>query len=412
MASKKHPKHPIVLRFEGIDPGDIGGYEAHRYRKGGDLGHIDREKPKPRLLIGTETWADEARAEIKLMKLETFAAELADLDRRKRRKEIEKRRIEGPRDPWRASRHGPMRELILTANKEWFEQTESSDVEFSTSKEELFEKRAVDWLKEHFGNDVIHARADLDEQAYHIHAVIMPRANVQKYGTECRLLQPSIHPLIKDYEAAQDSVGEWFSEIGLARGQRHKQAIRDALNDGRKPPANPRHVRPAAWRAKQERKLAEKEATLEARQREVVEREEQAEEIIAFGEAVATGGIDENGQPTTPAQQTDKTASPTPARNSSLGFTIARKAYRMAMKRLRGKATEEAERKARVKVAKEVAEIKAADDVIVEIGKQLPEGMRARIAKVRRKLTARIMRLDPNMKGRFEGPVSGGDDTR
>lgn len=35
MASKKHP---VVLRFEGMDPTDIGGYEAHRYRKGGDLG--------------------------------------------------------------------------------------------------------------------------------------------------------------------------------------------------------------------------------------------------------------------------------------------------------------------------------------------------------------------------------------
>ncbi|GGM00327.1 hypothetical protein GCM10011534_22690 [Pseudooceanicola nanhaiensis] len=42
MASKKHP---VVLRFEGMDPRDIGGYEAHRYRKGGDLGHIDRNKP-------------------------------------------------------------------------------------------------------------------------------------------------------------------------------------------------------------------------------------------------------------------------------------------------------------------------------------------------------------------------------
>jgi len=409
MASKKHP---IVLRFEGMGPDDIGGYEAHRYRRGGDLGHVDRKKPKPRLLIGTDTWAEEAQAEIKLMKLETFAAELADLDRRKRRKEIEKRRIEGPRDPWRASRHGPMRELILTANKEWFEQTESSDVEFSTSKEELFEERAVAWLRENFGDDVIHARADLDEQAYHIHAVIMPRATVKKYGTECRVLQPSVHPLIKDYEAAQDSVGEWFSGIGLARGQRHKQAIRDALNDGRKPPASPRHVRPAVWRAKQERKLSEKEAALETRQREVSEREEQADEIIAFGEAVAAGRIDENGQPTTPAQQSEKAPSPTPARKSSLGFAIARKAYRMAMKHLRGKAAAEAKRKARAALAKEVAEIKAADDVIVEIGQQLPEGVRARIAKVRRKLTARIMKLDPTTKGRFGGPVSGSHDNR
>ena len=30
----------------------------------------------------------------------------------------------------------------------------------------------------------IHARADRDEQAYHIHAVIMPRTTVRKYGTD------------------------------------------------------------------------------------------------------------------------------------------------------------------------------------------------------------------------------------
>ena len=83
MASKEYP---VGLRFEGMDPSDIGGYEAHRYRKGGDLGHIDRNMPRPRRLIGTETWAAEARAEIELMKLGTFAAELADLDRRNRRR--------------------------------------------------------------------------------------------------------------------------------------------------------------------------------------------------------------------------------------------------------------------------------------------------------------------------------------
>ena len=184
MASKKYP---VVLRFEGMDPSDIGGYEAHRTRRGGDLGHVDPDKPAPRRLLGTETWAQEALAEIALMKIQTFAAELDDLDRRNRRKDLAKRNIEGPRDPWRASRHGPMRELILTANKEWFEHTETSDEMFNTAREQQFEKRAVEWLKDNFGDDVIHARADIDEQAYHIHAVIMPRATVRKYGTECRV---------------------------------------------------------------------------------------------------------------------------------------------------------------------------------------------------------------------------------
>jgi hypothetical protein len=82
------------------------------------------------------------------------------------------------------------------------------------------------------------------------------------------------------------------------------------------------------------------------------------------------------------------------------------------MKRLRGKAEAEAERRARAKVAKEVAEIKAADDVIVEIAQQLPGRIRAKIAKVRCKLSAQIMQLDPTTKGRSGGPVSGDGDRR
>ncbi|WP_099824091.1 plasmid recombination protein [Oceaniglobus indicus] len=400
MASKKYP---VVLRFEGMNPSDIGGYEAHRYRKGGDLGHIDRNKPAPRRLHGNSTWAQEAVAEIELMKVETFAAELEDLDRRNRRKDLAKRRIEGPRDPWRASRHGPMRELILTANKEWFEQTESSDVEFSNAQEDRFEERAMEWLLENFGDDLIHARADTDEQAYHIHAVIMPRATAKKYGTECRVLQPSIHPLIKDYEAAQDSVGEWFSEIGLVRGERRKQAIRDALNDGRTPPINPRHVRPAEWRAKEEKRLAEKAAEVELRERDVVEREEDAATLMAFADAVSAGEIEADGR----AVETDDTASKPPSKkplsSASRGFAAARAAFRAAAKRLRATADAKAERQARERVAAEIAEIKAADAVILDIVRHIPTAQRQKIAQVRRQLTAKIMALDPRSKGRSKG---------
>ncbi|MCG7630594.1 plasmid recombination protein [Epibacterium sp. MM17-32] len=408
MASKKYP---VVLRFEGMDPSDIGGYEAHRYRKGGDLGHIDRNKPTPRRLIGSETWAEEARAEIELINVETFAAELEDLDRRNRRKDLEKRRLEGPRDPWRASRHGPMRELILTANKDWFEQTETSDVEFSTSREELFEERAVAWLRDNFGDDVIHARADLDEQAYHIHAVVMPRATVRKYGTECRVLQPSIHPLIKDYEAAQDSVGEWFSEIGLVRGEKRKQAIRDALNDGRTPPINPRHVRPAEWRAKEEKRLAEKAAEVETRERDVVAREDDAASVLVFAHAVAAGEIDTDGRPVESADANRPTQTQ-PVKKTTLGFAAARKAFRAVAKRLGARAEEKARREAQEHIASEVAEISAADEIILEIARAFSQDQRNRIATIRRSLTAKIMALDPRSKGRSDAQKSSPNSRR
>ncbi|MBN9675957.1 plasmid recombination protein [Salipiger bermudensis] len=409
MAEKNHP---VVLRFEGMMPGDIAGYEAHRYRKGGDLGHILPDRPKPRRLIGSETWAQEALAEIELMKFETFAAELVDLDRRKRRKEIRQRRMEGPRDPWRASRHGPMREVILTANKEWFEHTESSDELFSTARERRFEDLAVAWLRENFGDDVIHARADLDEQAFHIHAVIMPRATVQKYGKKCAVLQPSVHPLIKDYEAAQDSVGAWFSEIGLVRGERRKQAIRDALNDGRTPPAKRRHVRPAEWRAREERRLAEKAASLEVRERDVAAREEDAEAVLAYADAVSAGEIDESGRPIDRDSSSDNPSSIPPDGKTSFGFVAARKAFRAAAKRIRAGAEAYALRKARKLVDADIAEIKKADELIVEIAQSLPVQQRARIAEIRRRLTARLMALDPRTKGRSRGPDTGSDAPR
>lgn len=110
-----------------------------------------------------------------------------------------------------------MREVILTANKDWF----AGDLsiffgESESQREKAFGEYAVAWLKEHFGDDVIHARADRDEAAYHIHAVIMPRAKVEIAKPKAKtptasatrwMLQPSIHPMIEDYEAAQDSVG-------------------------------------------------------------------------------------------------------------------------------------------------------------------------------------------------------------
>ncbi len=36
--------YPVVLRFEGLYPHHLAGYEAHRLRKGGDLSHVDRSR--------------------------------------------------------------------------------------------------------------------------------------------------------------------------------------------------------------------------------------------------------------------------------------------------------------------------------------------------------------------------------
>jgi len=107
-------KYPVVLRMAGLFPADLSGFECHRTRKGGDLGHVDAKRSHlNRRLIGSEDWSREVREEIQEMAQENFANELDRLKARRRKAELHKRITEGPRDPWRATRHGPLREVIL-----------------------------------------------------------------------------------------------------------------------------------------------------------------------------------------------------------------------------------------------------------------------------------------------------------
>ncbi|QPH53971.1 hypothetical protein [Pontivivens ytuae] len=37
-------EYPIVMRMAGLWPENIGGYERHRMRQGGDLGHVETHR--------------------------------------------------------------------------------------------------------------------------------------------------------------------------------------------------------------------------------------------------------------------------------------------------------------------------------------------------------------------------------
>jgi hypothetical protein len=154
-------------------------------------------------LIGSVNWAEEVHDEISEMRMKNFAIELRGLEKRRHKSQIARRLAEGPRDQWRSTRHGPLRDVILIANGKWFE------------------------------GDCVHARANRDEEVYHIHAVILPRARTTDGQ---RMLQPSKHGLIRHYEAGQDSVGAWFAaaDINLKRGERRKQQNGDALEHNAK----------------------------------------------------------------------------------------------------------------------------------------------------------------------------------
>ncbi|MDX5382685.1 MAG: plasmid recombination protein [Rhodobacterales bacterium] len=416
--------YPIVLRFAGLSPDNLRRLEMHAKRDGGDVGHCDpakREAQKnAKPLIGDEDWISKTLGKIHEMRMCNFADELDALEKRNRRKDLQRRVIEGPHDPWRPTRHGPLREVILTVNKEWFaaDPVQFFDHDFKTAnREALFQRRALDWLRKEFGEDVVYARADRDEAAYHIHAVIMPQVEVEitrrdlKTGqvrviAKRQMLQPSKHAIIEDYEKAQDSVGEWFAPLGLVRGERHKEAFRKAIKAGKEPPKKRVHVRTAEWRRKEEirldtkaKDLDRKEAELELKKCLVIEREGEAESIISYADRVARGEVDPEADADKPSQQAPSKSIASPAHDR------ARKVFVAALKRLRIGERSRAEKAAAARLAEGFDEIKKAQAAIMKIANVLPTQLRETIAASIRSLSGAIMRLerfDPSIERRLK----------
>jgi len=408
-------------------PHQLGGYEAHRMRNGGDLSHVDTARSHlNERLIGEPDWAERAKAEIGEMAMTNYAAELASLEKRNRRKTIKRRIVEGPKAPWRSTRHGPLREVILTANAEWFDAGEGFFAgEDGNAREEAFQERAKAWLLQNFGDDVIHARADRDEQAYHIHAVIMPRATVVMdkpnskvaVATATRqMLQPSIHPFIKDYEAAQDDVGAWFEPLGLVRGECRAAKIREARANGEEPPKRRYHAKTRVWRAKQEQLLLEEQVILTRRETDVETREDEAEAILAVVDGVSNGTVDFDISGPVPTIKTSQ--SDTDAENEQLRYKMARSpkgvaraasAFGALWKKLAGRSKVIAERNAKSALKRDFEEIRAADDVLVEIAGKLPKQEATMIVEKRSRLVVALRRLEKTFGGR-KHPKQGKND--
>lgn len=409
--SQAHQIHPIVMRMQGMSPRDLAGYIRHLKRACGDVGHCDPDaKVRNRQLIGTATWAQDTWDRIQDMRHANHDREIAQLRKRRRKKDLELALFHGPQDPWRPSRHGPMREIILTVNKKWFDEDLTSFLnEEGPTREQLFEQHAKEWLINNFGDKCVHARADLDETTYHIHAVIVP--DYASKG-ERQMLQPTRHPLIRDYEKAQDDVGAWFAQIGLKRGERRKQAIREAIKHNEairkarasgKPvtetevpvPERRKHVSPRHWREKQERALAARdkavkkaEQTLAAARASLADKERTAEQqhqaaqtVLDVAAAVADGRIDVTSEAKAPQSP--------PAKPSQAQVIFGR-----AIEVLRKRARKEA----RAELADEFAQIRAADRALLEIAKTLPERARRRLAEARQSLTRPLNALRLSMK--------------
>jgi hypothetical protein len=124
------------------------------------------------------------------------------------------------------------------------------------------------------------------------------------------MLQPSKFDVIKEYEHAQDSVGEWFAEIGLDRGEKRKEAFRQAVAKGDTPPPKRMHTKTREWRRKKDRELAKRERDLKKRSAAVEEKSIEADAIIEITDAIAQGVVDptatEAGATITPVKGREK----------------------------------------------------------------------------------------------------------
>lgn len=274
---------PVVLRFASLTPAKLGAVRMHAQRSGGDLDHIDASRTgENETLIGGQDWADDVRALVDLAAVQNLRNECEALSSKGRKKDLAERRRRGLEDPWRASKEGPVREAVLTANADFFKDEGFGELGFwDDEKVEKFKERGRAFFEENFPGQVAHLRLDRDEEAPHFHAVIVPwhEKTSARRGTQ-KMIQPSSNALLKNYEHAQDVAGEFFAGLGLTRGKRRASRRREAIEQGRPPEPDREHIKPHEWRAAQAERLSsdivavrEREAAADAKMSSAEKRE-------------------------------------------------------------------------------------------------------------------------------------------
>lgn len=130
---------------------------------------------------------------------------------------------------------------------------------------------------------MITARADFDETAPHIHAMIAPWAEkTSKRRGWQHLLVPSAYELLKSYEDAQTDIAENFAPLNLARGQRRSEERRRAEEGGRDQPEYRENQCSHVWREAEAAQLRKRAKDLKEREhalagREAAQRQREAE---------------------------------------------------------------------------------------------------------------------------------------
>ena len=246
---------PIVLRFAQLFPRDLKRREMHRKRKGGDLSHIRKEfSGYNHRWVGDEGWIDDFLQSVETVARENLQNEIDAREGKRRWTEVKQVKERGLVDPWKFTRKGPLREGILTVNKDWFGGTGIE--EWDPERVAHFMDRVLEFLRENFPDDqLLEVDSHVDEEAFHVHFVVAVWTEKvsQNRGRQV-LLQASANPLIESYEHAQDVAGEAFLDLGIHRGERRAAAAREAKAAGLEAPSPRRHITPSKWREEQRRK--------------------------------------------------------------------------------------------------------------------------------------------------------------
>ncbi len=277
---------PIVLRFEGLHPNDLGRFQMHDARGGGDLSHVDPGSTAlNEHLFGEEGWKETLLAEVDHAKRQNTRRHVQALNAKSRKREARAVQEKGLVNPWKRSDHGPLREGILTVNKKWFGGTGHAN--WDPKQVDRFREAALAFLQQHFPDGQLrYASGHADEEAYHIHFVIAVwRERITVNRGQQILLQASMNPLLGNYEYAQDLAGDWFDALGITRGARHAEARREAKRNEEPVPAKRRHVPPSEWRAEQQ-KLTQAEA-----QQRLATASRTAETIVEEGRTLAKATV-------------------------------------------------------------------------------------------------------------------------
>jgi len=280
-------KHPIVLRFKSMFPGSMAKMMMHANRRGGPLDHVEMAFAHRNRVLHGENFVADVGAEILEMKKHNRDAEVSALNAQKRRGKAEERKELGLIDPWKSSDNGPLREVVLTADTDYFraaadapedkvmitygitEHGETVQHRLCTDKVAAFEKRGREFFEKFFPDALRHLRLDLDEETPHFHGLLLQRtAKTSGRRGEQHLIQPTSHPLLKNYEHAQDEAGLFFSTIGLRRGEEHAKKQRAAKEANAPVPTAPRNTSPGEYRKSWQKSMDDRQQAITTKEAE------------------------------------------------------------------------------------------------------------------------------------------------